>query len=380
MFAPTPYESGVSAPPTRYTAISNLTEEVSAAFAWRILRAYRDVPERGRELFTGTLGQRNKAWREFRSYVRQAETYFSAGQGISGPSAALPYYYAALNLAKAELMVRAPGSIVPGGRIGHGLTTTWGKSSRISGDRLNIRDGVFPLLYRERVGTSPQREPMSIIILLRNVPEIGYELEMMGEHAGTTSVLHAVVWTQDLAWGMLAIPNGAPLFSSTACRKVVTDSFREVNAPTDYQQLFALSPRFRAPRFRYFESRFSVPLVGNAVERSHRRREVQTETWSRLRKLADDSRGGWGDLLLGTSLYKTRLMPMPPSVARYAVMFYASEVVRYRPARFDPVENASAAWLLEAFTPQGAIASLVSSLCAIDRRLYQFTSPSAFRA
>jgi len=380
MVAPTPYTWGASAPPTRYPETSFLSEEPSADLAWRILRSYRDVPERGRDLFAGTLAQRNKEWREFRSYVRQAETYFSAGQGITGPSAALPYYYAALNLAKAELMVHAPGSIVPGARIGHGLTTTWGKSSKASGDRLHVRDGVFPLLYRHHVGTLPPREPLPVMRLLRNVPEIGYELEEMGERTGTTQLFNAVVSTNRSAWALLAISAGAPLFASAASMRLLTDSFREVDAPPNHLQLFALSTRFSATRFRFFESRFPVPLVGGRLERNLRLREVQTQTWTHLRKLADEISSAWGDLVLASSLYKTRLLPMPSSLARYAVMFYASEVVRYRPARFDPMEDASAAWLLDAFTAQGALTGLVASLCAIDRKLYRFSSPSALRA
>src|SRR5437660_6340557 len=50
------------------------------------------------------LTRNGSLWREFANYARQARVYFAGAQVIPGTSSALLYYYAALQLAKAELL------------------------------------------------------------------------------------------------------------------------------------------------------------------------------------------------------------------------------------------------------------------------------------
>lgn len=47
----------------------------------------------------------------------------------------------------------------------------------------------------------------------------------------------------------------------------------------------------------------------------------------------DDVTQGPGNLVATPSVYRSRFVPLPASLARYAALFYASEVVRYHPAR-----------------------------------------------
>src|SRR3989442_1338584 len=108
--------------PITERAIVPLSEDPTPELIWRELRFYRDVPEKGRSLFPkAPLAQRNALWREFANYLRQGETYFSTGAQVPGSSAALPYYYSIMNLAKAELLLSNPSAIV-GTTVRHGLS------------------------------------------------------------------------------------------------------------------------------------------------------------------------------------------------------------------------------------------------------------------
>src|SRR5437868_2549298 len=82
---------------------NSFVEPASPELLWREFDLEASYADRGRKLFTGTLAQRNRLWREFRSYLRQAKEYGDAATYVRGPSAALLLYYMALNLAKAEL-------------------------------------------------------------------------------------------------------------------------------------------------------------------------------------------------------------------------------------------------------------------------------------
>jgi hypothetical protein len=139
-----------------------MLEPLAAPVLWRLLKGWSDVPERGRTLFAPPVGNQNRLLSEFRAFVHQAESYYDAAQQTRGVSAALPLYYFALNLAKAELMVHAPKRIVGGARIGHGLSTRFGRTWNAQADRLSVTDGVFTVLYRHRTGVGLGRHLMSI--------------------------------------------------------------------------------------------------------------------------------------------------------------------------------------------------------------------------
>jgi len=67
-----------------------------------------------------TADEMEEGWPEFQAYVRQAETYFRGGETMRGSAASLLFYYAFLNLAKAELCTWRPRSVV-GVPVSHGL-------------------------------------------------------------------------------------------------------------------------------------------------------------------------------------------------------------------------------------------------------------------
>src|SRR5262249_1573565 len=143
---------------------------------WRFIKRYADLPDEGRRLFSGTLAQRNALWREFRNYVRQAEEYDSAAAGVSGTSGGLLYYYANLQLAKAELLTVAPNRIL-GARIHHGLTFNPQIARSIDTDVVTVANGVFPMLYEKRTGLAvTPGTGLSVRRLLQSVPEIGWEI------------------------------------------------------------------------------------------------------------------------------------------------------------------------------------------------------------
>lgn len=373
-----PYLGSHVRPLSPFGRVVLLGEPPTSDAAWLFLRGYRDDPDRGRALFQGTRASRNQQWREFASYLRQGETYFRGAQTISGSSGALLYYYAALNLAKAEIMVHAPAQLAPGQRVGHGLSTRWGGSA--TADRLLVRDGVFPILYRLKVGRVLSREPLAIMRLLRNVPEIGFELVQSGESSQTTHAYHSVVYDRDFAWSLLAMSWDAPFLANEVSRRALTRAFRPVDQPEDWVDTFGFSSPFGRRRLRFFESpQLHARRDSRGQLNPRTLEEVCRDTSDLIRPFAGEATIGEGEALLAPSLYKARLRPMPPALARYAVMFYASEVVRYRPARFDSMQNGRTAWLIDAFTPQAALRGLLSSLCAIDRAIYQFHSLAALR-
>jgi hypothetical protein len=362
---------------------AEMTEPLSAPLLWRLLRGWSDVPERGRTLFRPPLANQNKLLAEFRAFVHQAETYYEAAEHMPGVSAALPLYYFALNLAKAELLVHAPTRIIAGARIGHGLSTRFGRTANARADRLDVKDGVFTVLYRQRVGMGLGRQALSVQRILRNVPEVGFELSEVGDRPQAAGAVHSMPTSVNEIWSLLAVLRGAPILSSASSSRELARHFLEVTAPEEAPRIFALSERWGpvAQSYRYFESRRPIPTQpmapGTVPEASII--ECATTTWRQVRTLMDDVAEGSSDLVTTPSLYRSRLVPLPASLARYAALFYASEVVRYRPARFDPTTDAAAAWLFESLIAEAPRLILASALSHISGTRYVFHSPDVYR-
>jgi hypothetical protein len=124
--------------------------------------------------------------------------------------------------------------------------------------------------------------------------------------------------------------------------------------------------------FRFFESKRPIHVDGmtSTTVPDQGIVDCATTTWRQLRTLMDDVTQGPGDLVVTPSVYKSRFVPLPGSLARYAALFYASEVVRYRPARFDPATDAPSAWLFESLVSEVSIPLLASALGHISGRRY----------
>src|SRR5438552_13334546 len=115
-----PFNNWLLVPPFP-TAMYVMAQPATPDLLWHLIGFRAEIVEQGRALFSGSIGQRNSLWREFRNYVRQAKEYELAARGVAGSSGSLLHYYVALNLAKAELLISNPTAIV-GQRINHGLT------------------------------------------------------------------------------------------------------------------------------------------------------------------------------------------------------------------------------------------------------------------
>lgn len=338
-------------------------------------------PSQGRDLFSGTLADRNALWREFRNYVRQARAYDDASRGVHGSSAALLLYYSLLNLAKAELLTRSPASIL-GQPIRHGLLFKRGTGHSIAGDAVEVSAGVFPLLYEKRTGTPlPLGTRIPVKRLLPLVPEIGWEVERC--QLGPSKVaylLHAAVWNAESLWALIAVARLNMVTENAVSARIFNRSFEPIGYPPDWRDKFAVTRRYIGGVFEIFQSRAVMPRrEPNGVVWPDEYGSVAVNTWDRLRSIIDFSVDASYDALICPSLYSSRLLAMPASLARYALMFYVSSLVRYAPSKLDPSTQANQAWLLDSFTHESHIPVLCDSLNGISGRHHYFYERGAFR-
>lgn len=345
-------------------------EPMSDKLAWLRLRELTDVPSRGLQLFTGSRPTRNSLYNEFRNYIRQAQSYWNAGQKTSGSASTLLYYYGLLNLAKAELLQTNPESVL-GKSIHHGLSAKMTTSASIRSDALGVvAGGVFPLLYRKRTGQDlAAGSKLPVLNLMSLVPEVSHEMSHFGaKRPPSQNGYHSFALDSTHAWSMVGLVGYTDSFKAEPAYKNLLRGYDQVTlAGMNWRDLFALSSRITGRGIAVFQSKqkFSTVSGGEVVPDMAASFKV---LGSLMGQHLSPPLGAAAEFVLTHSLRKSSPLVLPLSLARYACTFYASSLVRYRPSSLDPVRQGEQAWLMDSFAtevPSNLLADAVAGITGI---------------
>ncbi len=341
------------------------------------LRADAELPEVGRARFHGSLRTRNALWLDYRSFLRQGISNYRAATAVEDRSAFLLYYYAMLNFAKAELL--ASGSTSVRGRVMHGLSFDPTRARTVAGDALLVTDGVFRQLYEVRTGyVLPLKARLPVRRLLCQVPEIRSQLHQTKVGSvGVFGVLQLLAADTTDAWALLAVDSRYVPDKRTASGGLLLRTFEEVDPPDDWRDRFAVSRRGLGIRLFQHRTRFGHDPADPASLRQAFAKAADS-TWAIGDILGLSTHGMW-DGWLAPSLYRTKMMPMPPALARYALAFYASSLVRYRPSMFDFEMAPDQAFLFDGMAREFSVPMLIDTVSAIAQMDFAWVAEDAFR-
>nr|MDQ2831570.1 YaaC family protein [Chloroflexota bacterium] len=202
---------------------------------------------------------------------------------------------------------------------------------------------------------------------------IGYQYGLAG--LGQTRIvpsLAAVAMNQPTqeAWTLLAIPSFDKVDATTYLRQQLLGVYEEVTLPTHLSHtVFGLNA------FAYLNHRFFQTITPDTFLPSGTLKlgEVASRLTTGLRPYMgispyDDGSNFQVVLPLGPTE-----TPVTQDVAIYAVMFYLSSLVRYRPAYLEELLGHKPAWLIESFvnsTPETFLRIIVSRITN-NRVLYR---------
>ncbi len=348
--------------------------QVGAKTPWLLIDNYATSYDRARTMLPNGRSLTTEYFREFQNYLRQAHVYWDAGLRTHGSAAALPFYYASLNLAKAELLQHFPKQIV-GTRIHHGLAFNPSGTASVMTDKIIVKQGVFSLLVQARTGTKiPLNTEIPVARLLSQVREIGMEMAILGLARPAPARAYTVLAGSETdAWSLLALyggeKQGEPLRRHLLhSNHEITSSFSE-----EWRHVFGLSTR----------ARFGPPLL---LESNDTHTLGGAPDWdaadSALRKnlmpYLDEPLSNGADALLRHGLWKSKSDPLTLFLIRYALMFYLSSVVRYKPAALDPTRQGQQAWLMDSFAREVPDNLLCGFLTGLSNRSVRF-EPMSFR-
>lgn len=374
MQAPRVYQNWLLLPPhDPHKSTENWVESASISLLRELLVRHAEIRKIGRSRFHGTLQQKNQLWKESRNYLRQAISNFDAAMQVPNRSACLLYYYSMLNFAKAELL-NVQASAIVNRRIRHGLSFSPTKARTIRGDSLVVQDGVFKLLYEHRTGHSIKPGTrLRIVDILANVPEISTQLEVTQiATSRVRGLLQMIALTQSEGWVILAMPTPLTEAHQASVNKAVSKLFQRTNTPVEWRNHFALSRRHSILEF--YESKEIVPLK-RYPNGDFNIDDLLALTWKLhpiLGLTTDESWDAWVAPYVSS-------VPMPPSLARYALTYYASSLVRYRPSMFDADDHPEQAYLFDAIARECARPMLIDTLCGIEDTDHFFYASGSLR-
>lgn len=365
-----------------FTNGSTFSEAVSFDLVVRHLRMLAEIPDVAQRYFPRTQAGRRVA-QQFSSFIQQALSYVEAAVAVKGSSATLLQYYAALNLAKAELLTTGEPGILDK-ELSHGLSYRPLRAQSMRGDTVRVRPGgVFPLLYEKRTG-QPLAAGVEFKIprITRKIPEIGWEAGQIGfEGSDAVGVNYVTAWNDNEIFTVMGIWNSDALRANTHTARMIGRTFRPIQPGPEWKSRYAVSRRHIGGGFsQWYESIGSTPRQpGLNVPSNEELRSEVDRSIANLRPYLERPLSEQFEAGLALSLYASREFVLPTALARYIFVYYASSLVRYNPARINHNLSPIQATLVDAFADQSFLPLLVDALCGIENKVYSYYSPAALR-
>lgn len=349
------------------TMTDSFVEGASRELCWSQLGFFTEIPSKGRSLFKGSAREKNEKFRNFSAFARQAKAYDDAAALTNGPSRSLLTYYCLMNLAKAELLRSHPAQML-NGKIGHGLSVKFSNSTELNGDFITVYDGIFSMLYEARTGAAlPKGTKFRARRLFSQVPELGSNARAALEDVPKVVPFGNVHSRGDgLHWHLAMTPDAIGYSDiGKHTTRLFQSHFKPVGPPSQpWRTIFGVSARAQLPRPIFFESpKYSSERAANIALRTALGRILEPTLRSDF------------EFQLSASLVKASGMYLPSDLARYVLFYYASSLVRYRPARVDIHLGGKTSWLISSLAHESHLPSLISNIGgAIDTDLF-FASP-----
>jgi len=352
---------------------------------WSALEYYSEVEEVGLNLIQAKGLQPQSLHQEIvkylQAFVRQAKSYYGSAKALHYRSSSLLYYYSFLNLVKAYLLLSDPQRIM--GRttqsVTHGLSyRTSTSNTDFQLEIIRVCQGIFPMFYEAQTSnviSTTRNSTLNITSLLSYPSDIAYQYQLVGYGNHNILLSLAAIVTnrpQNQSWTIIGIPAMASLNNFLNTHVNFLNTFQEIQVVN--KNMLVPIYNIGAPelaQFRFFQEVTTIPMLGNSgiiTPHSHIQKIINALSPYFSAHYFDDNYDF--DLVLPyQDASNPTPIPMNEALAIYAVMFYLSSLVRYRPNYLEALLNHKPAWLIENFvnsTPEVFLRMMVSKIVGTD--------------
>lgn len=324
---------------------------------WSLLEYYSEVEEMGKD-FLKSHGishpaTQKKMYSSFQAYIRQAKNYYKSAQSLHYRSSGLLYYYSFLNLTKALLILDNHGLLVDK-KIKHGLEYQIKPNKQFDKERITtFTNGVFPMLYKHLINQQlPNKTSLQLKEIFSYCTDVNYQYESgnFGHRKTIPSLASFVTKRQGNngeAWMIIGIPFFELVEKYPSFVNKILSSYEKIDLPNQIaRELFNLDAAAQK-RYTFFQDinpkAFPTPNVLPTLE---------------LRDNLINTFGGHfsvnyfkenHDFNFSLPYKITRQYILNELIAIYLIMFYISNIVRYKPYYLEDMLTKKEAWLIESF-------------------------------
>lgn len=299
-------------------------------------------------------------YRLFRAYVRQGRTFYEAAKQLHFRAAALMYYYAFLNLAKARIALTEPLFVTA--RVGHGLTERRFSPGPLSRQAVYTTNGsgVFPKFYEMEMRRAiPSGLRLSILTLFAYCSDVKSEFERAYQSLNRlcpSKCRFASHQASRISWPYVAVLGFEKL---RPYKKALSDFGKYFEMVQPNRELVHGVFDIRAEshlNYTYFQSRTTYPWIQDDVIQHGAMTQDVLGACSQLyeAKIYDDD----FDFKLAPPLRLNHQIPFNQPLSIYAAMFYIGSLVRYHPDYLEMLLDSKAAWIIERFVTGSSITFL----------------------
>jgi len=323
------------------------------------------------------LDNHQKIFHWFQAFVRQAKSYYGSAKTLHYRSSSLLYYYSFLNLAKAYLLLIQPQGIM-GQRVHHGLIydpSTPNTDFQL--EIIRVRQGIFPMFYEAQTSnviSTTTNLSLNIAKLLSYPTEISSQYYLTGY--GGRNILSSLAAaagdrSNNQVWTILGIPAEASLNDFLRLHVHLLNTYQEVQINKD---LLALVFGMSVPElysFRFFQEITATQTIDSSgfIDQVVYRQKIMNDLSPYISSHYFDDNRDFDLVIPYTDTINPMPIPITEALAIYAVMFYLSSLVRYRPDYLEALLNTKPAWLIENFvnsTPETFLRIMVCKIIGTD--------------
>jgi hypothetical protein len=335
---------------------------------WNILEYYSEVSDVGLAFISSknlsTQLSSNEIFDKFRAFIRQSKANYDAAKVLPYRSSGLLYYYCFLNLAKAFILLRDPDKVM--GRVTHGLSYNPSSVNILFDEEIiTTSSGVFSTLYKIETGIDLQiMSDINIADILGLCSDILYQYLSGG--FGTQKLYPGISCiaadsnskSSWLLWGILEgsdIENRMPDVHSR-----VLDVYEKTSIDNNIANKVFKHYRREWLGYKFYQSRSVVPWEpGDKFKTSVSYHELIDTLYPHYSEhyFKDDFDF---DITLRTDVGN---IPMNEMLSIYAVMFYLSSLVRYRPDYLERILSDKASWIISSFV-NSCILEFLKQMCS----------------
>jgi hypothetical protein len=321
---------------------------------WNIIEYYSEVYDVGINFIKTknlpTQMANDVIFDNFRSFVRQAKSNYDAAKSLPYRSSGLLYYYCFLNLAKAFIVLKYPDKMI--GRIRHGLSYDPSSGNTVfEQEVLSVSPGVFSILYEIETGHPWQpKSTLNIVDILGFCSDILYQYQLGG------------FGNQKIYTGIYCIANSSSNKNSWSLWGIEKASDIENRMPDVYSRIISIYERtdinnhianilFSFHRrewlqYEFYQSRHATPFEqGGVIRKSTFYNELIDTLHPHYSEHYFKDELDF-DVNLRTDIGEN---DFNETLAIYAVMFYLSSLVRYRPDYIERILSERASWIISGF-------------------------------